>query len=159
MENSPNIPSSPFLPCFHILQTSHWRAHLFLFLASIWWRARTVAKALCELSLLEVPVCLSGYVPKQWPQGVAAERGVRGTLTAAQPQSLMSRLHWAAQPLLPHSTLPGPSPNLLQQKSLTEQNSLGFFSLRFSKDRSSTEAPWVSGRSPISYSKLPKKEF
>lgn len=56
MENSLNIPSS--LPCFHVLQTHPWPAHLFLTLAGTWWRVEAVAKSVCGLKLLEVPVCL-----------------------------------------------------------------------------------------------------
>lgn len=49
-------------------------------------------KAVCGLSLLEVPVCLSVYSPKQWPRGKHTwpvwkqSKPVGWTLTAAQPQ-------------------------------------------------------------------------
>lgn len=167
MENSLNIPSSPSLLCFHILQTSHWPAHLFLHLASIWWRVGTMAKAVCGLSFLEVSICLSGYGPKQWPQGKHTWP-VWKQSTAAQPQrccpcraepefGVLAALGCptsAATCHLPRAVTQPPAAKIPDGTELC-----GVFSLFFFKYRSFIKALWATVWSSVSYSGLLKNQF
>lgn len=98
MANSLNIPSSPSLPCIHILQTHSWPTHLLLHLASTWWGVRAVPEAVCGLSLLEQPVHLSVYDPKQWPQGKGGSHGLCG-----------SHVRWTLNSCTAPEVLPGQS--------------------------------------------------
>lgn len=142
MENSLNIPSSPSLPYFHILQTSPWRIHSFLRLAGTCWRIRTVAKTVCRSSVVWVPICPSVYAAQTSgsEEGKAHRACVRrehvdggrhwwGCAAPGGCLSLMPRLPglWAAQPSAATCHLPGPPPGLQKHKLVMEDSNVGEF--------------------------------